>query len=457
MCSIFSEKKQAHWRLEVSTKLENGIFASLDIGTTSIKVIVAEIVNGQTNIIGVGHEKSRGLSRGIIVDIDQTVISIKNAVKQAEEKANVAIDEVIVGIPAYGLEIEPGHGMVKVAGDESEITDEDVQNVLAAAMVKAVPPERELLTVLPEEFVVDGFDGIRDPRGMVGVRLEMHALLLTVPKTIMHNIRRCVRNAGLIMRDVVVQPLAIGSIALTDGERDFGVVLVDMGGGQTTASAIHDNQLKFTHVDQEGGEYITKDISIVLNTTVDNAEKLKRNHGYATVNAASAEKNMLVEVVGQNEPVSISEEYLTEIIEARLVQIFEIIKEELDRIRALELPGGVVLTGGTSALPAIKELAEEIFGVQTKVYIPDYMGVRYPTFSTAIGLIQYIAGQDEIQRLINDFINGYENEPASAPVAEGNRPQQMEYRDQYVDEDHSPETKVSFWEKIKAFFASFFE
>lgn len=438
--------------------MENSIFASLDIGTTSIKVIVAEFVNGQMNIIGVGNEKSKGLSRGIIVDIDQTVVSIKKAIKQAEEKANVTIDEVIVGIPAYGLEIEPCHGMVKVAGDESEITEEDVQNVLSAAMVKAVPPERELLTVLPEEFIVDGFDGIRDPRGMVGVRLELHALLLSVPKTIMHNISKCVRNAGLIMRDIVLQPLAVGSIALTDGERDFGVVMVDMGGGQTTASAIHDNQLKFTYVDQEGGEYVTKDISIVLNTTVENAEKLKRNYGYAAVEAASAEKTMMVDVVGQHDPVSISEEYLTEIIEARIAQILETVKDELDQIRALELPGGVVLTGGTSAIPAIKELAEDIFGVQVEVYIPDYMGVRYPSFSTAIGLIQYIAGQDEIQRLVNDSINGYESEPDRATsVSQVQSKQTAEHRTDLVEESETSEPQETIWEKIKKFISSFFD
>lgn len=194
-----------------------GIYVSLDIGTTSIKVVVAEFVNGQMNIIGVGNEKSEGLSRGIIVDIDQTVDSIKKAIKQAEEKANIDIRNVIVGIPANNVKIEPCHGMIAVSGDNREITEIDVENVMAAAMVKSVPPEREIIAVIPEEFVVDGFSEIRDPRGMIGVRLEMHATMITGPKTILHNTKRCVEKAGLQIEEVVLQPLAISSAKNDEG------------------------------------------------------------------------------------------------------------------------------------------------------------------------------------------------------------------------------------------------
>lgn len=435
--------------------MDNGIYASLDIGTTSIKIIVSEFVNGRMNIIGVGNERSKGLSRGIIVDIDQTAVSIKKAVKQAEEKTNKKINEVIVSVPSFGLEIEHCHGMVKVSGNGSEITEEDVQNVLSAATMKADSPERERVTLLPEEFIVDGFDGIRDPRGMVGVRLELHALLLSVPKTIMHNIRKCVRKAGLSIRDVVLQPLAIGSVALSEGERDFGVVLIDIGGGQTTAAAIHDDQVKFSTVSQEGGEYITKDISIVLNTSIENAERIKRKQGYAIVDAASEEKELTVEVVGQQELLTITEDYLAEIIEARLEQIFVEIKEQLDEIRALELPGGVVLTGGTASMPGVKELAEDIFGVQVEVYIPDYMGVRHPSFTTAIGTIQYFAEQDEIQRIVNHLIGTFEDLPETQRNPEKERI--IENTMESVEETAPVEPKVSFWERIKHIISSFFD
>ena len=172
------------------------MYVSLDIGTTSIKVVVAEYINGQMNIIGVGNEKSEGLSRGIIVDIDKTVESVKKAIKQAEKKANVDIRNVIVGTQSTSTEIETCHGMIAVSGENKEITDEDVRNTISAAMVKSVPPEREILAIIPEEFIVDGFDGIKDPRGMIGVRLEMHATMITGPKTIVHNIKRCVEKAG---------------------------------------------------------------------------------------------------------------------------------------------------------------------------------------------------------------------------------------------------------------------
>ncbi|WP_313468600.1 cell division protein FtsA, partial [Carnobacterium sp.] len=257
----------------------------------------------------------------IIIDIDKTVDSINKAIKQAEQKANVDIRNVVVGIPSNNIEIEPCHGMIAVAGDNHEITEEDVESVLAAAMVKSVPPEREILAVFPEEFLVDGFDGIRDPRGMIGVRLEMHATMITGPKTILHNTKRCVEKAGLHIQDIVLQPLAASSIAMTDGERDFGTILIDMGGGQTTVSVMHDNQLKFAYVNQEGGEYVTKDISVVLNTSLESAERIKRDYGYALPEETSPDEEFPVDVVGQSKPIKVDEQYLSEIIEARLVQI----------------------------------------------------------------------------------------------------------------------------------------
>ena len=384
----------------------NETYVSLDIGTTSIKVVVAEYLNGQLNIIGVGNEKSQGLSRGIIVDIDRTVESIQRAIAQAEQKSGVTIKRVIVGVQSNSIDIESCHGMIAVKGEDHEIIDEDVQSTIGAAMVKSVPPEREILAILPEEFIVDGFDGIRDPRGMIGVRLEMHATMITGPKTIVHNIKRCVEKAGLQIQNIVLQPLAASKIAMSNVERDFGTIMIDMGGGQTTASVIHDNQLKFAFVDQEGGEYVTKDISIVLNTSIENAEQLKRDYGYAYSPDASPDEKIAVEVVGQADPIQIDDLYLSEIIEARLTQIFETLKEKLDAIEARELPGGVVLTGGAAAIPGVVELAKEIFEVNVKLYIPDHMGMRYPSFTNSIGLIEYEETLDGIQRLANQSTVG---------------------------------------------------
>lgn len=375
------------------------IFVSLDIGTTSIKIVVAEAVNGRINIIGVGNEKSRGLSRGVIVDIDETVFSIQRAVAQAERKAGVKINEVIVGVPSNQLAIEECHGMIAVASENREITARDVDNVISAAKVRSVPPEREIISIIPEEFIVDGFNGIRDPRGMIGVRLELYARLITGPKTIIHNIRRCIQKAGLQISELVIQPQAIAQVALNRDEREFGTVIIDMGGGQTSASILYDSQLKYSFVDQEGGDFVTKDISIILNTSLDSAERIKREYGYAIASQTSAEEYFPVETVGKKEPIRVDEHYLAEIIEARLVQIFDTIREDLERVDALDLPGGFVLTGGASSLPGVLELAKRYFGGRVRIFVPEEMGMRNPIYTTALGLIEYTARLDEIHRI----------------------------------------------------------
>ncbi|AXY25969.1 cell division protein FtsA [Suicoccus acidiformans] len=375
------------------------IFVSLDIGTTSIKVVVAEYINGRVNIIGVGNEKSRGLSRGVIVDIDETVYSIQRAIAQAEQKANVKINEVVVGIPSNQLQIEDCHGMIAVASENREITSRDVDNVISAAKVRSVPPEREIISIIPDEFIVDGFNGIRDPRGMIGVRLELYAHLITGPKTIIHNIKRCVQKSGLKINEMILQPQAIAAVALSQDEREFGTVVIDMGGGQTSASILYDNQLRYSFVDQEGGDFVTKDISVILNTSLDNAERIKREYGYAIASQTSEDEYFPVETVGKKEPVRVDEYYLAEIIEARLAQIFETIYEDLERVDALDLPGGFVLTGGGSALPGVLDLAKRYFGSRVRLYVPEEMGMRNPIYTTSMGLINYVSELDDIHRI----------------------------------------------------------
>ena len=439
-----------------------GMYVSLDIGTTSIKVVVAEFINGEMNIIGVGNEKSEGLSRGIIVDIDKTVDSINKAIKQAEQKANVDINKVIVGIPANNIEIEPCHGMIAVSGENKEITKNDVQNVLSAAMVKSVPHEKEILAILPEEFIVDGFDGIKDPRGMIGVRLEMHATMITGPKTIIHNTKKCVEKAGLQIEDIVLQPLGSSSIAMSKGERDFGTILIDMGGGQTTASVMHDNQLKFVFVNQEGGEYVTKDISVVLNTSIENAERIKRDYGYALPEESSADEVFPVDVIGQSKPMNVDEQYLAEIIEARLVQIFEKIKDELDFVEARDLPGGIILTGGAAALPGIIDLAEDIFEINVKLYVPDQMGMRYPTFTTSIGLVNYESQLDDIHQIIKGYTLNRDTFIENDSSVRQNQSQTLDYEEQEQDYNEKPKKQEKRKEdslvfKAKNFFTNFFD
>lgn len=390
--------------------MENsGIYVGLDIGTTSIKIVIAEYVKKQLNIIGYGNIRSAGLNRGVIVDIDQAVDAVKEAIHQAEQRANIEIKDVVVGIPANLLEIEKCKGMIPVTdqdGKSKEITDEDVNKVTQAALVQSLPPERDVIDIIPDQFIVNGLEGIKDPRGMEGVRLEMDAVMYTGPKTILHNIKKCIEKAGLNIKETVVAPLAIAHLALSDGEQDFGSIVIDMGGGQTTAAVIHDHKLKYTYVDQEGGDFVTRDISVVLNTSIENAETLKTTYGYALSSLATDDNKFPVQVVGQQEPEEVSEDYLAQIIEARLRQIFGKLEKALDKVNALNLPGGIVLTGGMSAMPGIEELAEDVFGVNVKTFVPQEMNLRSPAFTQVIGLVDYVTTESEIERVVKNALNG---------------------------------------------------
>lgn len=442
---------------------KTGMYVGLDIGTSSVKVVVAEYIDSQMNIIGVGNAKSEGINRGIIVDIDKTVHAISRAVKQAEEKAGIQIKSVSVGLPANLLEVESCQGMIAVSGNSKEISDDDVRNVASAALVRSTPPERQIVSILPQEYTVDGFEGIKDPRGMIGVRLEMFGLVFTGPKTIMHNIHKCVESAGLTVAETVITPLALTESILSDGEKDFGTIVIDMGGGQTTTAVMHDKQLKFTHVNQEGGEYVTKDISVVLNTSFNNAEALKINYGDAYPERTSANEEFPVDVIGKSEPIKVDERYLSEVIEARVEQIFRKSKEVLDEIDALDLPGGIVLTGGAASLPGVVELAQDVFDTNVKLYVPNQMGLRNPLFTNVISIVNYSAELSEVYKLAKGAVTGetfIAAQPTqSAPVQQAAAPVYDDYQEESTEpeeiEDQEPDEKVT--DKIKGFFSNIFE
>ena len=437
----------------------SGLYVGLDMGTTSIKVIVAEKVKGQLNVIGVGNVRSKGLSRGIIVDIDQAAEAIRSAVDQAQEKASIEIKDVIVGVPANMLKIEPCNGLITVDESSREINDQDVYDVSASALITNLPQEREIIDIQPEEFIVDGFDGIKDPRGMVGVRLEMHGKVISGAKGIMHNIAKAVSKAGLNVVSMILSPLAESHEILNDGEQDFGTILIDLGGGQTTASVTHDHQLKYVTTDPEGGEFITKDISIVLNTSMENAESLKRNYGSADSLRASEDRDVPVDVVGQSEQTIIDEKYLAEIIEARLDQIFGRIKGQLDSIDALSLPGGIIITGGVAALPGIVDLAAEKFNTNVRLYVPDQMGLRHPSFSAGLSLVSYYADMSEVDMLSRSAVAGsmtvINKEPSASepeePAAKASS------NDKQPDKKQRQTEKKKRGEGIRKFFNDFFE
>ena len=380
-------------------------FTGLDIGTNSIKVLVAELRNGELNVIGVSNAKSKGVKDGIIVDIEAAATAIKSAISQAEEKAGISIKSVNVGLPGNLLQVEPTQGMIPVTSDTKEITDQDVENVVKSALTKSMTPDREVITFIPEEFIVDGFQGIRDPRGMMGVRLEMRGLLYTGPRTILHNLRKTVERSGVQVENIIISPLALVRSVLNEGEREFGATVIDMGAGQTTVATIRNQELQFTNILQEGGDYVTKDISKVLKTSQKLAEGLKLNYGEAYPSLASNE-TFQVEVIGEVEPVEVTESYLAEIISARIKHIFEQIKQELERRHLLDLPGGIVLIGGNAILPGIVELAQEVFGVGVKLYVPNQVGIRNPAFAHVISLSEFAGQLTEVHLLAQRAVKG---------------------------------------------------
>jgi cell division protein FtsA len=367
----------------------NDIYVSLDIGTSSVKVIIGEMVNDTLNIIGVGNVKSEGLRKGSIVDIDETVHSIKRAVEQAERMIGLKINQVIVGVTGNHVSLLPCHGVVAVSSDNREITNEDVARVIDAAQVVSIPPEREIIDVIPKQFIVDGLDEINDPRGMIGVRLEMEGTIITGSKTILHNTLRCVERAGLEIVDIGLQPLAAGAFALSKDEKNMGVAMIDIGGGSSTVAVFENGHLRGTSVIPVGGDHITKDLSIGLRTTTEEADKLKLKHGHAFYDHASDEEVFEVSIIGSDQQQQFNQLEVADIIEARMEEIFSLVQDELKHMNIRDLPGGFVLTGGTANMQGVMELAQDIFQSRVRIAIPDYIGVREPQYTTAVGLIQF--------------------------------------------------------------------
>ncbi|MBT2641179.1 cell division protein FtsA [Bacillus sp. ISL-41] len=367
----------------------NDIYVSLDIGTSSVKVIIGEMVNDTLNIIGVGNVKSEGLRKGSIVDIDETVHSIKRAIEQAERMIGLKINQVIVGVTGNHVSLLPCHGVVAVSSDNREITNEDVARVIDAAQVVSIPPEREIIDVIPKQFIVDGLDEINDPRGMIGVRLEMEGTIITGSKTILHNTLRCVERAGLEIVDIGLQPLAAGAFALSKDEKNMGVAMIDIGGGSSTVAVFENGHLRGTSVIPVGGDHITKDLSIGLRTTTEEADKLKLKHGHAFYDHASEEEVFEVSIIGSDQQQQFNQLEVADIIEARMEEIFSLVQDELKHMNIRDLPGGFVLTGGTANMQGVLELAQDIFQSRIRIAIPDYIGVREPHYTTAVGLIQF--------------------------------------------------------------------
>ena len=378
--------------------MSNGeVLVSLDIGTSEIKVIIGEVLQDSLNIIGVGTAKTKGMRKGAIVDIDETVQSIRNAIEQAEHMVDMNIENVIVAVNGNHVQLHPCHGVVAVQSENREIGDEDVTRVIDGAQVMSIPPEREIIDCIPKQFIVDGLDEITDPRGMIGVRLEMEGTIITCSKTVLHNILKCVERADLTISDIVLQPIAAGSIALSKDERVLGVALIDIGGGCTTVSIFQNDHLVATSVIPLGGYNITKDLSIGLRTSTEEAENIKINYGHAFYETALEEETFEATIIGSNQKQVYNQVQISDMIEARLEEIFLLADKEIRRMGYHDLRGGYVLTGGTMKMPGVLELAQDVFHSNARIAIPDYIGVREPQYTVGVGTIQFAYRNAKIQ------------------------------------------------------------
>ncbi|HHU75594.1 MAG TPA: cell division protein FtsA [Firmicutes bacterium] len=369
------------------------VITGIDIGTTNVRVLVGEIMtDGNVNIIGVGTSPSEGIKKGSIIDLERTVDSITRATDEAERMVGAKIESVNVGIVGTHIGLINNRGVVAVSRDDKEITELDVERVLQAARVVALPQEKEIIDVIPKEFIVDGYDGIRDPVGMLGVRLEVDAMVLTGTITSMRNLMRCINMAGFEVNALVLNSLANGDICLSKDEKELGVFLIDLGGGTTEISYYQQGGLEDIAVLPIGGDHITNDLAVGLRTTFLLAEKIKLEHGFAIWDGELVKEDIEIEGISGKEVRNISSDDLFAFIEPRITEIVQLCAQEINRMSSGKLPpGGVVLTGGVSLMRGITELAESIFGCTVRLAQPEYLGVKSPIYSTAVGMIHYVS------------------------------------------------------------------
>ena len=373
---------------------KSNYIVGLDIGTTKICCIIGETKdNEKIDIIGIGQYPSRGLRRGVVVNIDSTVESIKNAVEEAELMAGCEIDSVYVGIAGGHINSLNSHGIIAVKG--TEIEQKDVDRVIEAAKAIAIPLDREVIHVLPQEYIVDNQDGIKNPLGMDGVRLEAKVHIVTAAVTSAQNIVKCVNKAGLTVSDIVLEQLASSESVLSPDERELGVAMIDIGGGTSDLAIFYQGAIKHTAVLTIAGAQMTNDIAIGLRTPNAEAEKIKQSFGCAYSPLIEEGDNIETPSVGGREPRTVPRQILSEIIEARTREMFELLDHEINESGYREIiTSGLVLTGGAASMYGMADLAEDVFQSPVRVGTPIDLGglvdvVNNPMYATCTGLIQY--------------------------------------------------------------------
>ncbi|MBT8116162.1 MAG: cell division protein FtsA [Arenicella sp.] len=387
----------------MSRKDENRLIVGLDIGTSKVLAIVGEInAHDQVEIIGYGHHPATGMRKGVVANIEETVTAIQRAVEEAELMAGCQIYSVYAGIAGAHINSFNSAGVVAVR--DSEVDENDVERVIESAKAVAIPNDQTILHVLPQEFIIDGQEGIRHPIGMNGIRLEANLHMVTASVSSEKNIEKCIRRCGLEVDDIILEQLASCESVLTNDEKELGVCLVDIGGGTTDIAVYSEGAIRHTAVIPVAGDQITNDIAIALRTPTAAAEELKKKYACALCQMVETDESIEVPSVGDRPPRKLSKHTLAEVVEPRVEELFELIKLDLRRNGFEHLiRSGVVLTGGSSKMEGMIELAEEIFHVPVRLGTPKYLGglsevVKNPIYATGVGLVQFGHSHQSMQR-----------------------------------------------------------
>ena len=370
------------------------LIVGLDIGTSKVVGMVGEVgPDGEIEVVGIGSHPSKGMKKGVVVNIESTVQSIQRAVEEAELMAGCQIHSVYVGIAGSHIRSLNSHGIVAIK--DKEVFAHDLERVIDAAQAVAIPADQKILHILPQEYVIDNQEGIKEPLGMSGVRLEAKVHLVTCAANAAQNIEKCIRRCGLEVDEIILEQLASSYSVLTEDERDLGVCLVDIGGGTTDIAIFTDGSIRHTGVIPIAGDQVTNDIAMALRTPTQHAEEIKIKYACALTQLAGAQETIKVPSVGDRPPRDLSRQSLAEVVEPRYDELFTLIQSELRRSGYEDMvPAGIVLTGGTAKMEGVVELAEEIFHMPVRVGYPQTVKglndiVRNPIYSTGVGLLQY--------------------------------------------------------------------
>lgn len=372
------------------------VVAALDVGTSKVVALIGETDGyGQIDVIGLGEAPSAGLRKGMIVDIERTARSVAEALAAAERMSGVPVQDFYVSIGGPHIYSLPNRGVIAVANPDREITPEDVHRVIQAAQVIHLPSDRHILHVLPRQFIVDGLDGVIDPTGMAGSRLEVEAVIVTAAATAVKNLQRSLQRAGIQTAEMVVGSLAAAEATLSAAEKDLGTMLVDIGGGTSEIALFDQGGLCFVSVVPLGGGYITSDLAIGLRLPLAEAEAVKKEHTFLPMDQAS--DSLYITLPGSREQQQVSQRFISGVAQPRLEEIMQYVKQEVDKMAGDRLlPGGVVLTGGTAEIKGITELAGRVLQMPVRVGYPQGVGgmddiVSLPAYATAVGVLIYAA------------------------------------------------------------------